>query len=126
VNGFVNFFTFDPTPVMEVHGHTGRDPPDRQHRRGREGLRHRPCCFLYLPLRVILTEGPDGNAVLGVDVPADLFAAFAMPSTTPPPRSCCAAQTDRRMLVRVTVEGLSHIRPASCGTPWPPSPSTAA
>jgi hypothetical protein len=33
-----------------------------------------PACFLYLPLRVIITEGSDGNAVLGVDVPADLFA----------------------------------------------------
>jgi hypothetical protein len=78
VNGFVNFFTFDPTPVMQVHGDTGRGVTYLTGNivEAEKGFGVDPACFLYLPLRVIITEGSDGNAVLGVDVPADLFAAF--------------------------------------------------
>jgi hypothetical protein len=37
---------------------------------------------LYLPLRVVITEASDGTAVLGLDVPADLFDVFQRPELT--------------------------------------------
>ena len=77
-HGFVNFFTFDPSPVMKLNGNTGRGVTylagnivDAE-----KGFRADPACFLYLPLRIVLSADADGHAVLGADLPADLFAAF--------------------------------------------------
>lgn len=78
VHGFVNFFTFDPSPVMKLHGNTRRGVTYLTGNivEAERGFGADPACFLYLPLRVIITEGRDGNAVLSLDVPADLFAVF--------------------------------------------------
>lgn len=78
LHGFVNFFTFDPSPVMKLHGNTRRGVTYLIGNlvEAERGFRADPACFLYLPLRVVISEGPDGNAVLGLDVPADLFAVF--------------------------------------------------
>lgn len=78
VNGFVNFFTFDPTPVMKLPGDTGRGVTYLTGNivEAEKGFGFDPACFLYLPLRVMITEGSDQNAVLSIDVPSDLFAAF--------------------------------------------------
>jgi hypothetical protein len=78
VHGFTNFFTFDPSPVMKLHGNTRRGVTYLTGNlvEAERGFRADPACFLYLPLRVVISEGPDGNAVLGLDVPADLFAVF--------------------------------------------------
>lgn len=47
-----------------------------------EQFRADPACFLYLPLRVVITEASDGSAVLGLDAPADLFDVFQRPELT--------------------------------------------
>jgi hypothetical protein len=78
VHGFVNFFTFDPSPVMKLHGNIRRGVTYLTGNivEAERGFGTDPACFLYLPLRVIITESPDGNAVLSLDVPADLFGVF--------------------------------------------------
>jgi hypothetical protein len=78
VYGFVNFFTFDPSSVMKLNGNTRRGVTCLTGNiiEAEKGFRVDPACFLYLPLRVIISESPEGNAVLGIDVPADLLDPF--------------------------------------------------
>jgi uncharacterized protein (DUF302 family) len=79
--GFVNFFTFDPSPVMKLNGNTGRGVTYLAGNivEAERGFRIDPSCFLYVPLRVAIVEGPNGQAVLSFDHPSDLFAVFAEP-----------------------------------------------
>src|SRR5262245_49899938 len=78
VHGLVSFFTFDPSPVMRLNGSTRRGVTYLSGNivEAEKGFRVDPACFLYLPLRVIIAEASDGTAVLGVDVPNDLFGVF--------------------------------------------------
>jgi hypothetical protein len=84
VHGLVSFFTFDPSPVMKLNGSTRRGVTYLSGNiiEAEKGFRVDPACFLYLPLRVVISEASDGTAVLGVDVPADLFGAFPGPEMT--------------------------------------------
>jgi len=79
VNGFVNFFVFDPSPVMHLNGSTGNAVTYLTGNivHAEHGFRQLPGCFLYLPLRVVIadTDG-NGEASLSFDHPADLFAAY--------------------------------------------------
>ena len=79
--GFVSFFTFDPSPVMKLNGSIRRGVTYLSGNivMAEKGFRIDPACFLYLPLRVVITEASDGTAVLGLDVPADLFGVFRRP-----------------------------------------------
>ena len=77
VNGFVNFFVFDPSPVMHLNdGSTGNAVTYLTGNivQAEHGFRQLPGCFLYLPLRVVIadTDG-DGEASLSIDHPADLY-----------------------------------------------------
>jgi hypothetical protein len=78
IHGFVNFFVFDPSPVMALNGNTGRVVTYLTGNSvlAERGFRLDPACFLYVPLRVGIAEGADGNARLSIDLPGDLFAAF--------------------------------------------------
>jgi uncharacterized protein (DUF302 family) len=78
VNGFVNFFTFDPSPVMKLNGN---DKNATTYLAGNivaaePGFRADPSCFLYIPLRIVIAEGEDGNGTISFDHPEDLFAVF--------------------------------------------------
>jgi uncharacterized protein (DUF302 family) len=77
-HGLVSFFTFDPSPVMKLNGSTRRGVTYLSGNiiDAEKGFRVDPACFLYLPLRVVISEASDGTAVLGVDLPADLFGVF--------------------------------------------------
>ncbi|WP_300603478.1 hypothetical protein [Trebonia sp.] len=77
-NGLASFFTFDPSPVMKLNGSTRRGVTYLSGNiiEAEKGFRVDPACFLYLPLRVVIAEASDGTAVLGVDLPADLFDVF--------------------------------------------------
>jgi uncharacterized protein (DUF302 family) len=77
-HGFVNFFTFDPSPVMKLNGNTGRGVTYLAGNivEAERGFRIDPSCFLYIPLRVAIIEGLDGHALLSFDHPTDLFAVF--------------------------------------------------
>jgi hypothetical protein len=80
-HGLVSFFTFDPSPVMRLNGSTRRGVTYLSGNivDAEKGFRVDPACFLYLPLRVIISEATDGTAVLGVDAPGDLFGVFPGP-----------------------------------------------
>ncbi len=81
-HGFVNFFVFDPSPVMKVNGNNGRATTYLTGNiiMAERGFALDPSCFLYVPLRVVIAEGSDGNARLSLDQPTDLFAAFGDPA----------------------------------------------
>ena len=80
-HGFVNFFTFDPSPVMAVNGNTGHAVTYLAGNiiEAEPGFRQKPACFLYIPLRVVIAADETGQAQVILDHPADLFAAFADP-----------------------------------------------
>jgi hypothetical protein len=80
-HGFVNFFTFDPSPVMAVNGHTGHGVTYLTGNivKAEPGFGIDPSCFLYIPLRVAIVEDSQGNAHLSFDHPDDLFAVFGNP-----------------------------------------------
>jgi hypothetical protein len=84
IHGLVSSFTFDPSPVMKLKGSTRRGVTYLSGNivEAEKGFRADPACFLYLPLRVVITEASDGTAVLGLDVPADLFDVFHRPELT--------------------------------------------
>jgi uncharacterized protein (DUF302 family) len=77
-NGLVNFFTFDPSPVMKLNGNTGHGVTYLAGNivAAEPGFRADPSCFLYIPLRLVIVEGPDGGGRLSFDHPADLFAVL--------------------------------------------------
>ncbi len=81
VYGLVSFFTFDPSPVMRLNGNTRRGVTYLSGNiiEAEKGFRVDPACFLYLPLRIVISEATDGTAVLGIDAPADLFGVFPGP-----------------------------------------------
>lgn len=80
-HGFVNFFTFDPSPVMAVNGHTGHGVTYLAGNilKAEPGFGIDPACFLYVPLRVAIVEDSRGNAHISFDHPGDLFAVFGNP-----------------------------------------------
>ena len=83
-HGFVSFFAFDPSPVMKLNGSTRRGVTYLSGNivEAEKGFRADPACFLYLPLRVVITEASDGTAILGLDAPADQFGVFPRPELT--------------------------------------------
>jgi hypothetical protein len=83
-HGFVNFFTFDPSPVMAVNGHTGHGVTYLAGNivKAEPGFAIDPSCFLYVPLRVAIAEDERGNAHISFDHPDDLFAVFGSPGLT--------------------------------------------
>ncbi len=78
VHGFVNFFRFDPSPVMATNGNTGHAVTYLTGNivEAEVGFREQPGCFLYVPLRVVIASDDDGQAMLAFDHPADLFDAY--------------------------------------------------
>lgn len=81
VNGFVNFFVFDPSPVMATNGNRGRAVTYLTGNivEAEVGFRERPGSFLYVPLRVVIAADGDGLAQLTFDHPSDLFDAYGEP-----------------------------------------------
>jgi hypothetical protein len=63
IHGLVNFFTFDPSPVMKLHGNTGHAVTYLAGNivKAERGFRIDPATFLYVPLRIVIAEGPAGN-----------------------------------------------------------------
>jgi uncharacterized protein (DUF302 family) len=81
INGFVNFFVFDPSPVMATNGDSGHAVTYLTGNivEAEAGFRERPGCFLYIPLRVVIAADRDGQAQLTFDHPSDLFDAYGEP-----------------------------------------------
>jgi hypothetical protein len=85
IHGLVNFFTFDPSPVMKLHGNTGHAVTYLAGNivKAERGFQVDPATFLYVPLRIVIAEGPAGNGQISFDHPADLFAVYGNPELDP-------------------------------------------
>lgn len=80
-NSFVNFWTFDPTPMMRLVGHHSRAIT---YMVGNNVIvetmfRHDPGVMLYAPLRTAIYEEPDGRVHVSIDQPSTKFASFGDP-----------------------------------------------
>jgi uncharacterized protein (DUF302 family) len=79
IHGFVNFFQFDPSPVLMLAGSSLRGVTYLTSSiiLGEQFFRHDPAILLYAPLRMVIAERTNGSATLSFDKPSDLFAVFA-------------------------------------------------
>jgi hypothetical protein len=80
-NGFANFFVFDPSPVMALHGNAGKAVTYLTGNilKAEAGFSALPHCFLYVPLRIVIAAKDGDDAEMSFDHPADLFAAYSTP-----------------------------------------------
>jgi hypothetical protein len=83
-HSFVNFWTFDPTPMMQL---AGRRTRAITYIMGNNVIvetmfRHDPGVMLYAPKRTAIYEDSDGRVHLGIDQPSSRFASFGDPRIT--------------------------------------------
>jgi hypothetical protein len=83
-HSFVNFWTFDPTPMMQLVGHRTRAIT---YMMGNNVIvetmfRHDPGVMLYAPLRTVIYEDTAGGVHFGIDQPSSKFASFGDPRIT--------------------------------------------
>jgi len=83
-HSFVNFWTFDPTPMMQLVGHQTRAIT---YMMGNNVVvetmfRHDPGVMLYAPLRTAIYEDNTGRVHLSIDQPSSKFASFGDPHIT--------------------------------------------
>jgi hypothetical protein len=80
-HSFVNFWTFDPTPMMQLVGHRTRAIT---YMMGNNVIvetmfRHDAGVMLYAPLRTAIYEDTAGRVHFGIDQPSSKFASFGEP-----------------------------------------------
>jgi hypothetical protein len=80
-HSFVNFWTFDPTPMMRLVGHRTRAIT---YMMGNNVIvetmfRHNAGVMLYAPLRTAIYEDTAGRVHFGIDQPSNKFASFGDP-----------------------------------------------
>ncbi|WP_406432155.1 DUF302 domain-containing protein [Streptomyces sp. NBC_00631] len=79
--GFLIYSRIDPSPVFRISG-VGKDDTRSiaylmgNHTIAETMYRHNPNAILYAPLRVLVYENGEGNAVISFDRPSNLFASF--------------------------------------------------
>jgi hypothetical protein len=83
-HSFVNFWTFDPTPMMQLVGHPTRAIT---YMMGNNVIvetmfRHDPGMMLYAPLRTEIYEDNTRRVHLSIDQPSTRFASFGDPRIT--------------------------------------------
>lgn len=77
-HSFVNFWTFDPTPMMALAGHRTRAVTYMVGNNviAETMFRHDPGIMLYAPMRVVIYEESDGAVHLSIDQPSTRFGSF--------------------------------------------------
>lgn len=83
-HSFINFWTFDPTPMMHLAGHRTRAIT---YMMGNNVMvetmfRHDPGVMLYAPLRTEIYEDTTGRVHFSIDQPSSKFASFGDPRIT--------------------------------------------
>ena len=83
-HSFVNFWTFDPTPMMQLVGHPTRAITYMMGNNVivEKMFRHDPGVMLYAPLRTEIYEDKAGRVHLSIDQPSTRFASFGDPRIT--------------------------------------------
>jgi hypothetical protein len=80
-HSFVTFWTFDPTPMMQLVGHCTRAITYMMGNNviAETMYRHHPGVMLYAPLRTEIYEDAEGAVHLSIDQPSTKFASFGDP-----------------------------------------------
>ena len=80
-HSFVTFWTFDPTPMMQLVGHSTRAITYMMGNNmiAETMYRHHPGVMLYAPLRTEIYEDTEGAVHLSIDQPSTKFASFGDP-----------------------------------------------
>ncbi|MGX9672631.1 DUF302 domain-containing protein [Mycobacterium sp. HM-7] len=80
-HSFVNFWAFDPTPMMALAGNRTRAVTYMMGNNviAETMFRHDPGVMLYAPLRTAIYEDADGTVRLSIDQPSSKFASFGDP-----------------------------------------------
>lgn len=80
-HSFVTFWTFDPTPMMNLVGHSTRAITYMMGNNviAETMYRHHPGVMLYAPLRTEIYEDAQGAVHLSIDQPSTKFASFGDP-----------------------------------------------
>jgi hypothetical protein len=83
-HSFVNFWTFDPTPMMNLVGHRTQAITYMMGNNVtvETMFRHDPGVMLYAPMRTVIYEDAAGRVHLSVDQPSSRFASFGDPRIT--------------------------------------------
>jgi hypothetical protein len=78
---FVNFWTFDPTPMMQLVGHRTRVVTYMMGNNiiVERMFRHHPGVMLYAPLRTAIYLDADDRTHFSIDQPSTRFASFGDP-----------------------------------------------
>ncbi|OBI47689.1 DUF302 domain-containing protein [Mycobacterium sp. E787] len=79
-NGLMVYATIDALPLFCLAGHTTKAVEYLlgNHTIAETMFRHDPRALLYAPLRVLLYEDADGNAVFSMDQPSAAFASLGI------------------------------------------------
>jgi hypothetical protein len=103
-NSFVNFWTFDPTPMMTLAGHRTRAITYMVGNNviAETMYRHDPAVMLYAPLRTVIYEDTDRAVHLSIDQPSSRFASFGDPCITE-----VAAQLDAKLATLLRLLGVA-------------------
>jgi Domain of unknown function DUF302 len=80
-HSFTNFWTFDPTPTMQLAGNRTRLVTYMMGNNiiAETMLRHDPGVMLYAPLRTAIYQDTTGQTHLSIDQPSTRFACFIDP-----------------------------------------------
>lgn len=80
-HSFVNFWAFDPTPMMTLAGNPARAITYMVGNNviAETMFRHDPGIMLYAPLRTAIYEDTDGAVHLSIDQPSTRFGSFGDP-----------------------------------------------
>ena len=80
-NTFVNFWTFDPTPQMQLFGHQTRVVTYMMGNNiiVERMFRHDPGVMLYAPLRTAIYQDAADRTHISIDQPSTRFASFGDP-----------------------------------------------
>jgi len=78
-NSFANFWTFDPTEMMQLRGNGGRLVTYMvgNNLTAETMYRHDPGVMLYAPIRTAIYTDNDGRTFISVDQPSTRFDSFA-------------------------------------------------
>lgn len=81
-NGLMIYWRVDATPVLRVAGHDGHAVEYLlgNHVLAESMYRHDHRAMLYAPLRVLLHDDDDGNAIFSLDRPSTVFAGLNHPA----------------------------------------------
>jgi hypothetical protein len=79
--GLASVFTFDPSPLMTLNGNTRRGVTYLAANiiGAERGFRVDPASFLYIPLRIMISETEKGTGQISFDLPADQMTIFGHP-----------------------------------------------